>query len=453
MAIMWDLANAGRHDIAGQFQRGFEGGKKQFNEREKRMIMSEIANNPGMDLNEAAMRVLAVDPATGGALLQAGMRKDDQTFRQSQAAADRAHQERVFTAQQAHQARMAGIAESAQNREQLKFIGNPDTGVEDVPVLFNPRNGTIRMGEIAGRPPMQNPGPPQQVPGVAPAPGGFSGSVMDAFPQRPSGPAVQPVSQMAQQPSQMEPQPTPQFQIPPPPRGTDPKKWRELMTKDAAARAKAAAAGGDSIESQRGIVLEDIRRARGLLRGGELTDPKTGKERPLSISRLDPAAGFGAETMRDWIGGSNAAQMEEFTETIRSSIGFDRLQRMREESPTGGALGSIAVQELKALQATLGSLAIRQKPAELDRNLKRLETLWSAVERKAGAYPNAAKYGFGGGAAPGPENPVRPRTETNASATGTTPAKAQPALKPGHIEDGYRFRGGNPALPSSWEKM
>jgi hypothetical protein len=73
------------------------------------------------------------------------------------------------------------------------------------------------------------------------------------------------------------------------------------------------------------------------------------------------------------VGGTQAKTLDELTKTIKANIGFDRLQRMRDESPTGGALGQVAIQELEALQASLGSLELSQDGAQLIRNLERLE--------------------------------------------------------------------------------
>lgn len=107
----------------------------------------------------------------------------------------------------------------------------------------------------------------------------------------------------------------------------------------------------------------------------------------------NPAVGLGTGVTEN-IRGSNAANMLQVTETIRANIGFDRLQRMRDESPTGGALGQVAVQELRALQATIGSLANSQSKSQFLTNLKRVEDQYDRIIRKAQAYPNAAKYGF-----------------------------------------------------------
>jgi hypothetical protein len=98
------------------------------------------------------------------------------------------------------------------------------------------------------------------------------------------------------------------------------------------------------------------------------------------------------------IGGTNAAAVKQLTASIRANIGFDRLQQMREESPTGGALGQVAVQELEMLQAVLGSLSQTQDPEQLLYNLNRLEEIYTGIMEKAAAYPNASKYGFGGDA-------------------------------------------------------
>lgn len=58
--------------------------------------------------------------------------------------------------------------------------------------------------------------------------------------------------------------------------------------------------------------------------------------------------------------------------TVKANLGFDRLQQMREMSPTGGALGQVAIQELEALQASLGNLDNAQSEDELRTNLTQI---------------------------------------------------------------------------------
>lgn len=99
------------------------------------------------------------------------------------------------------------------------------------------------------------------------------------------------------------------------------------------------------------------------------------------------------------IASANTARkdLETATETIRANIGFDRLQRMREDSPTGGALGQVAVQELVALQATLGSLDLNQSPEKLKENLNVVKDQYlQAATTLANSYDDSvlAKYGL-----------------------------------------------------------
>jgi hypothetical protein len=60
---------------------------------------------------------------------------------------------------------------------------------------------------------------------------------------------------------------------------------------------------------------------------------------------------------------------------------------MRAASPTGGALGQVAVQELNFLQSVLGSLDTKQSPATVKANLEKIKTHfnnWKATMQQAG---------------------------------------------------------------------
>ena len=78
-----------------------------------------------------------------------------------------------------------------------------------------------------------------------------------------------------------------------------------------------------------------------------------------------------------FVPGTDAFNLNQRLLTIKANLGFDRLQQMRDASPTGGALGQVAVQELNALQATVGSLEIGQDRKELQKNLNKIEHHYS----------------------------------------------------------------------------
>lgn len=81
----------------------------------------------------------------------------------------------------------------------------------------------------------------------------------------------------------------------------------------------------------------------------------------------------GAGSIFSVVPGTPAKDLASTIETIKANLGFDRLQRMRDASPTGGALGQVAVQELVALQASVASLDVSQSPAQLKKNLENVK--------------------------------------------------------------------------------
>lgn len=74
-------------------------------------------------------------------------------------------------------------------------------------------------------------------------------------------------------------------------------------------------------------------------------------------------------------------------DTIQANIGFEELQRLRDNSPTGGALGQVTERELEFLQSVLGSLAQTQSAQQLDRNLDRVQReILASWDRVRDAY-------------------------------------------------------------------
>jgi hypothetical protein len=140
-----------------------------------------------------------------------------------------------------------------------------------------------------------------------------------------------------------------------------------------------------------------------------------------------PSTGMGGKLAG--IPGTNAKALSSLLDTIKANIGFDELNKMRQQSPTGGALGNVTERELAFLQSVAGSLDQEQSDEQLRYNLNRL---WNAFQDTVH------------GAEGGPER----------RALDYSPAKAgSEAPKPGTIEEGYRFKGGDPANRANWEKV
>ena len=73
------------------------------------------------------------------------------------------------------------------------------------------------------------------------------------------------------------------------------------------------------------------------------------------------------------IPGTGAYDLDATLDTIKANLGFNELQAMRQASPTGGALGQVAVRELEMLQATIASLKKGQSQAKLRNSLEQVK--------------------------------------------------------------------------------
>jgi hypothetical protein len=79
-------------------------------------------------------------------------------------------------------------------------------------------------------------------------------------------------------------------------------------------------------------------------------------------------AGVGGALLRD-LPMTSARTLNNAITMVKSNLGFDRLQQMREESKTGGALGAVTEKEIDLLQSTVQRLDQLTDPQELIRAL------------------------------------------------------------------------------------
>jgi len=136
-------------------------------------------------------------------------------------------------------------------------------------------------------------------------------------------------------------------------------------------------------EASNKLVTEEIDRALGVTNGGSTGAMAWMSEIPFIGNSTD------------------AGRLKNLVGTIKANVGFDKLQSMRENSPTGGALGSITEKEIAFLQAVFGSLETSQREEDVRYNLNRIKTfLEGRGERLKAAfaqdYPDLAQFaGFG----------------------------------------------------------
>lgn len=142
-------------------------------------------------------------------------------------------------------------------------------------------------------------------------------------------------------------QQTGSYQMEPIP-GSDPAMEREQSVEQQQRRGEQRAQTG-------GVVIDEVDRALSLLE-----NPRVGGRMGAAMQLMP---------------GTQSDALEGLYTTIGANVSFDRLQQMRENSPTGGALGNVSDSEGRRLAAVLGELRVGLNPEEQRYNLARLRNL------------------------------------------------------------------------------
>ena len=144
-----------------------------------------------------------------------------------------------------------------------------------------------------------------------------------------------------------------------------------------------------TMQSTHDRILRDIDAIRQMV-GGEFYNDETGQIETVTgfsndrnpLDALMPAMAIVPRTQ--------AKDYAQRLDTLKANIGFGELQRMRDNSPTGGALGQVTERELNFLQSVLGAIGTDTKYETLLQTLDKAEQVYR--EMLSAAQTDYANY-------------------------------------------------------------
>lgn len=136
------------------------------------------------------------------------------------------------------------------------------------------------------------------------------------------------------------------------------------------------AKGGDIVAEREGAYTKAQSALQGFKQQSALVNYTIDKTLGL-IKNSRTATGWGNVAFSG-LPNTDARALNNYLSTIKANVGFDKLQNMRENSPTGGALGQISDFENKLLQAVNGTLDPLQSD-KLAENLTIIKSLYPQV--------------------------------------------------------------------------
>ena len=179
----------------------------------------------------------------------------------------------------------------------------------------------------------------------------------------------------------------------------DPDKgFQRVWDKEAQTYRDVPIPGGDNARERE----EDAFREYMRLQTSEFNYDNVTSEIDRAIGLTDyTTAGVGGAVLRE-LPMTSARTLNNAITMVKSNLGFDRLQQMREESKTGGALGAVTEKEIDLLQSTVQRLDQLTEPEELKRALEVVKDQYIKVQTlRQQMY--AMKYS---GAEPGQSRPT-----------------------------------------------
>ena len=116
----------------------------------------------------------------------------------------------------------------------------------------------------------------------------------------------------------------------------------------------------------KGTFNKQYQRIRGVMASKKILEDEIAKVIPI----LEAGKGAGLQSLLASIPTTDANRVKNILSTVQANIAFDRLQKMRDDSVTGGALGNVSDAEITLLMNSLTQLSNAQTPEAILESLE-----------------------------------------------------------------------------------
>lgn len=111
-------------------------------------------------------------------------------------------------------------------------------------------------------------------------------------------------------------------------------------------------------KAAKGLIPVDVAREAEVASAQVVADSRRNMDNIDKLISMAPNGQYEAvgQAMFSWVPYSEEQSVDNAVDTLKANVAFDRLQKMRDNSKTGGALGQVSEKELRLLEANLASL-------------------------------------------------------------------------------------------------
>jgi hypothetical protein len=132
----------------------------------------------------------------------------------------------------------------------------------------------------------------------------------------------------------------------------------------------------EAADRQQGTLIQDANRALEII-----------EENPNAVGPLMGKLGYTALP-------TQSRRVKELLESMEANIGFEQLNAMRQNSPTGGALGNVTELQLQQLNSVLGRIKVDSDPKDVQENIKRVVNMYNDIIHGPGEGPKRYDLAF-----------------------------------------------------------